>query len=81
MTDVAAELKRNFDFDQSQIYSIDSSDVTPENLDNLRNHILSQNATGDYTGYVVVHGTDTMEYAGSYLSLALSKLQKPVVLT
>ncbi len=36
---------------------------------------------GDYDGFVVVHGTDTMAYTASALSFMLEGLAKPVILT
>jgi L-asparaginase len=36
---------------------------------------------GNYDGFVVAHGTDTMAYTASALSLTLGNLGKPVVLT
>ncbi|EFB29761.1 hypothetical protein PANDA_007422, partial [Ailuropoda melanoleuca] len=36
---------------------------------------------GQYDGFVVIHGTDTMAFAASVLSFVLENLQKPVILT
>ena len=36
---------------------------------------------GDYDGFVVIHGTDTLAYTASALSFLLARMDKPVVLT
>ncbi len=47
------------------------------------NHIGSLVAEnyGEYDGFVILHGTDTMAYTASALSFMLEDLRKPVVLT
>ncbi|WP_018142831.1 asparaginase [Alloscardovia criceti] len=58
---------------------IDSSNATPENwqaiIDDLWQH------HNDADAFVVLHGTDTMSYSAAALSYALTKFDKPVVLT
>ena len=40
-----------------------------------------QSHYGQYDGFVVIHGTDTMAFAASVLSFVLENLQKTVILT
>ncbi len=40
-----------------------------------------ENNYNDYSGFVVLHGSDTMSYSASALSFILENLQKPVVFT
>ncbi|MCC2545366.1 type I asparaginase [Hymenobacter sp. BT175] len=58
---------------------IDSSNVTA--TDWLTLAALIQQHYHDYTGFVVLHGTDTMAYTAAALSFLLESLGKTVVLT
>ena len=58
---------------------IDSSNVTPANWAALAELIRDNYAR--YDGFVVLHGTDTMSYTASAMSLMLENLAKPVVFT
>ena len=58
---------------------IDSSNVTVSSWRTIARDIGA--AYGEYDGFVVVHGTDTMAFTASALSFMLRGLGKPVVLT
>nr|WP_276604017.1 type I asparaginase [Nannocystis pusilla] len=58
---------------------LDSADMAPEDWVRIAEAIAARYA--DYTGFVVVHGTDTMAYTASALSFLLPGLAKPVILT
>ena len=58
---------------------IDSSDMEPYHWARLA-QIVERNY-GQYDGFVILHGTDTMAYTASALSFMLENLSKPVVLT
>lgn len=58
---------------------IDSSDVEPGMWRKLARVIYDN--YGDYDGFVILHGTDTMAYSASTLSFMLEDLAKPVVFT
>lgn len=58
---------------------MDSSDMDPEAWCRLV-HIISDNYNR-YSGFVILHGTDTMAYTASALSFMLEGLDKPVILT
>ena len=58
---------------------MDSSDMDPEAWRKLV-RIISDNYD-QYTGFVILHGTDTMAYTASALSFMLEGLAKPVILT
>ena len=58
---------------------IDSSDMSPRLWAQLV-RIIADNY-GQYDGFVVLHGTDTMAYTASALSFMLENLTKPVILT
>nr|WP_325289046.1 type I asparaginase [uncultured Bacteroides sp.] len=58
---------------------MDSSDMDPEAWQRLV-RIVSEHYDR-YTGFVILHGTDTMAYTASALSFMLENLNKPVILT
>lgn len=58
---------------------LDSSDVTPSDWE--RTAALLAERSGEFDGFVVLHGTDTMAYTASALSFLLEGWGKPVVLT
>ncbi len=75
------ELNRlDFQIDSYQFNPpMDSSDMIPEIWKELV-RIINENYE-KYTGFVILHGTDTMAYTASALSFMLEGLNKPVILT
>lgn len=72
--------KFNFKIDACQ-FSVptDSADNTPSTWQELVRIIVDNYKS--YTGFVILHGTDTMAYTASALSFMLSDLSKPVIIT
>lgn len=58
---------------------LDSSNVSVKEWNDIAS-VIYENYDG-YSGFVVLHGTDTMAYTASALSFMLEGLDKPVVLT
>ncbi|ATC36065.1 asparaginase [Elizabethkingia anophelis] len=58
---------------------LDSSDVGPEHWTAIAK-IIKENYE-DFSGFLILHGTDTMAYTASALSFMLKGLRKPVILT
>lgn len=58
---------------------LDSCNVGPEHWRQMAQAIAD--AYDDYTGFVILHGTDTMVYTATALSFMLGNLGKPVILT
>lgn len=58
---------------------LDSSDMGVAQWNQI-GAVISDNY-GDFDGFVVLHGTDTMAYTASALSFMLENLGKPVILT
>lgn len=58
---------------------IDSANLTPENWTTMA-RVLAEN-WDHYSGFVVLHGTDTMAFTASALSYMLKGCDKPVILT
>ncbi len=62
-----------------QIFSLDSTNMRPENWLELSRLIKKEYA--NYDGFVVTHGTDTMAYASAMLYYLIQNSKKPIVLT
>ncbi|WP_373046080.1 asparaginase [Vulgatibacter sp.] len=73
------ELWRIARLDLEIFANVDSSDMSPDLWQGLARRIHER--LPKYEGIVVTHGTDTMAYTASALSLMLRGLDKPVVLT
>jgi L-asparaginase len=58
---------------------LDSSNMTPDDWLKIADDIAAH--YGQFDGFVVLHGTDTMAYTASALPFMLQGLQKPVILT
>ncbi len=58
---------------------LDSSDVSAAEWNRMAEQIAEQ--YDRYSGFVILHGTDTMAYTASALSFMLDGLAKPVILT
>ncbi|MDP5210635.1 type I asparaginase [Microbulbifer sp. 2205BS26-8] len=58
---------------------LDSADMQPQDWYRIAAEIHDN--YNHYTGFVVLHGTDTMAYTASALSFALQGLDKPVLVT
>lgn len=67
------------DYDIEFIANIDSTNIVPPDWDKILLKIKEK--YGDYDGFVITHGTDTMAYTAAALSVAITGLGKPVVLT
>ncbi len=73
------ELHEIAECDVRVIMNKDSAQVGPREWLELANHIRREHRWFD--GFVILHGTDTMAYTASALSLLLADLKRPVVLT
>jgi len=58
---------------------LDSSNIGPETWVVVAG-VIEQNY-GNFDGFIVLHGTDTMSYSASALSFMLENLRKPVIFT
>jgi L-asparaginase len=58
---------------------IDSSNIQTDSWVKLVEII--QDYYQDYSGFVILHGTDTMAYTASALSFMIQNLQKPIIIT
>jgi len=58
---------------------IDSSNIEADFWQKIANTVIDN--YNEYSGFVILHGTDTMAYTSSVLSFMLQGLNKPIVLT
>ena len=58
---------------------VDSSNINPSNWQEIA-EIIEKNYE-NHSGFVVIHGTDTLAYTASALSFVFQNLNKPVILT
>ena len=58
---------------------LDSSNMTPREWVKIAHDVAGR--YGDFDGFVVLHGTDTMAYTASALPFMLNGLAKPVIIT
>ena len=68
------------EYEAIQICNVNSDDVTDEIWIQLANTINEKAADPEVDGFVITHGTDTMEETAYFLNLTV-KTDKPVVLT
>jgi L-asparaginase len=73
------EVKQFCQADAVQIYSIDSTNVTPDHWVQLARTIRDNYDA--YDGFVVCHGTDTMAYTAAMISYMVQHSPKPIVFT
>ncbi len=62
-----------------QMMNVDSTNMQPEYWEDIAKYI--QGKYGEYDGFVIVHGTDTMGYTAAALSYMIQHANKPIVLT
>lgn len=67
------------DVDCVQLFSIDSTNITPAHW--LQVAAAIREHYDDYDGFVIAHGTDTMAYTAAALSYLVQFSPKPIVLT
>lgn len=73
------ELSGMCEIDALQLFSLDSTNMSPREWTELGSVI--QRAYGDYDGFVIAHGTDTLAYAAAALSCLIQGADKPIILT
>jgi len=73
------EVKKIADVEGKMLFNLDSTNMQPHHWSEIAEEIAKQYEK--YDGFVITHGTDTMQYTASALSFMLQNLQKPVVLT
>ncbi|MCX7974859.1 MAG: asparaginase [Candidatus Aminicenantes bacterium] len=79
LKNIEPRLSQIAEYEIEYIANIDSTNITPAEWDKI---IISiKKNYKNYDGFVITHGTDTMAYTASALSLAIKELGKPIILT
>ena len=73
-------LKNLANLSSKNIFDVDSCDMTLDKLIKLAKYINKEAKKDDVDGFVITHGTDTLEETAYFLNLVLNT-DKPVVLT
>ena len=73
------ELEGMCRIDTMQLYDLDSTNIGPEHWCGMAKAIRDH--YGEYDGFVIAHGTDTMAYTAAALSYMVQNPAKPIVLT
>lgn len=73
------DLRGRFHITVRQIMNLDSSNIQAEEWKIMARAV--HESYGDYDGFIITHGTDTMAYSASMLCYMLPGLHKPVVFT
>ncbi len=76
---IEPELSQIANYDIEFIKNIDSTNIKPADWDKIL--ISIKEHYKEYDGFVITHGTDTMAYTASALSIGTKCLNKPIVLT
>ncbi|MCL2406329.1 MAG: asparaginase [Defluviitaleaceae bacterium] len=79
LTGYIKELYSNVEVDCRDILNLDSSNIQPEEWQQIARHVY--NSLPGYDGIIITHGTDTMAYTASAISFMLRNITKPVVIT
>lgn len=74
------ELKDVAEIEAVQVCNVNSDDITAETWLEIAKKINEMSSDPDLKGFVITHGTDTMEETAYFLNLVV-KTDKPVVLT
>lgn len=74
------DLKDIANVTSKELLSVDSCDITEKDWIHLANYINEMAEDEDVDGFVVTHGTDTLEETAFFLNLTV-KTSKPVVIT
>lgn len=76
---IDASKKFKFPPDCISLFNVDSTNITVGHWQKIAETIALN--LDKYDGFVITHGTDTMAYTSSALSLMLENINKPVILT
>lgn len=72
-------LPENAEITSISPFCLDSTDMSPKEWTQLA--VLVRDNYGQYDGFVITHGTDTLGYAAAALSCLIQNSEKPIVLT
>ncbi len=74
-------MARNYTITFRELWSLDSTNMQPEEWQELATVIYEESNGGIYDGIVIIHGTDTMAYSASAVSFMIKNPCIPIVFT
>lgn len=72
-------LPKDIDFTFENLYNCDSSNVTPSHWSQIVECLMRNH--DNYDGFIITHGTNTLDYTCAALTFMLETFNKPIVLT
>ncbi len=72
-------IPKNIEITFENLYNCDSSNVTPNHWKKIVKCLMENHDT--YDGFIITHGTNTLDYTCAALTFMLEKFNKPIVLT
>ena len=72
-------IPKDIDFSFENLYNCDSSNVTPGHWTKIVECLMKNH--DNYDGFIITHGTNTLDYTCAALTFMLEKFNKPVILT
>lgn len=78
-SDLLKDLDLPAEVHTQQLFNLDSTNMTPRHWERLARGIRER--YGEFDGFVITHGTDTMAYAAASLAVLIQNSRKPIVFT
>lgn len=72
-------IPKDIDFTFENLYNCDSSNVTPDHWKKMVESLMKNH--DKYDGFIITHGTNTLDYTCAALTFMLERFNKPIVLT
>lgn len=82
IVDLVPSIVENADVTLLQLENLDSSELTPNHWTKFATAIATAISSGNYKGIILTHGTDTMAYSATAISIIFgTRLPIPVIFT
>lgn len=72
-------IPKDIELSFENLYNCDSSNVTPNHWSKIVKCLIQNH--DNYDGFIITHGTNTLDYTCAALTFMLEKFNKPIVLT
>lgn len=72
-------LNINAHVETEELFKLDGTNMIPRHWEQLASHIRTR--YGEFDGFVITHGTDTMAYGAAALSCLIQNSEKPIIFT
>lgn len=75
------EINNHCTFETTQLMNVDSSNLQPEDWEEIANYLITPLNSERFDGIIVLHGTDTMAYTASAVAILIRDVNKPIIFT